>query len=74
MSTIELTYEQMEEVIRQGLKESISYTNTDEGGWDITDYEMRDHLLYVLNYYSTPQDFKAFCEDNGFDYEKYKGC
>ena len=39
----------------------------DESGYDITDYEMKNHLLHTLAYYTTVSQFTLFCSSIGVD-------
>lgn len=64
--------ERRDDIVVQELKLSILEAyNADEGGRDITDYEMQDHLLHTLFYFSKKGDFIGFCLQNGFDHTKY---
>lgn len=41
----------------------VSYMSTDEK-------EVKDALVIVIDYYSTREQFKAFCQDVGIDYDQ----
>ena len=72
--TITLNDGQIDDIVAAELKWAIlNAYNTDEGGYDITDYALRDSMLHVLAYFMPRAEFFAFCEENQFDPKKFWG-
>ncbi len=70
--TFTLSDDQVDSIISSELQFAVvAQANTDEGGADITDYELRDHLLHALAYYSTQREFFSFCESKNIDPKLY---
>jgi hypothetical protein len=70
---VEISDEDCEMIARKELQNAILIApNADESGYDMTDYEMIDRLLYVLSYFSSKDQFLEFCTKNRiFNVERY---
>lgn len=66
--TIEMTYDQVESIVVQELRTAIEMCFLDMSGAtcfeeDNTDYDLLNHLLHVLQYFTTHSDFQKFIQE-----------
>lgn len=81
--TIEMTYDQVESIVVQELQTAIEMCllNMSEDSSleeDINDHDLLNHLLHVLQYFTTHEDFKNYLDEmksrfESFDYESFFG-
>lgn len=79
--TIDLVYEQIEAIVVQELKTAVEMCllNMSEASSfeeDDTDYDLLGHLLHVLQYFTTHDEFQKYLEETksrfeSFDYELF---
>ena len=66
--TIDMTYDQVESIVVQELRTAIEMCFLDMSSAtsfedDTTDYDLLNHLLHVLQYFTTHTDFQKFIQE-----------